>query len=544
LGLLLFPVFCIGQKQYKLELNASKEIKTFLNVETEATYDSLSLVKLSKSIQGEMWKAGYLKSEGSLFFNGDIAQLNIKEGSKISSQLLSIQSVDSNALSFFDLSRFPTFFNSYEELGQYQQRLLYQMENNGYPFAQVSIVDLQLSDDTLMAKMFVDEGPHITLDSLVIKGYDKFSRHVLRYFLNFKKGMLYREKYIARLPELINQVEYLKFNAPPAIAFSEGGSTLYLYVDEVKRNQVDGIVGLNTTPEGETTLNGDFQLRLLNIFKRGEEIQLRWRRPDESVQSLNANLSFPFILGTPLWFSTGLQIFRQDSSFVNTSADGNLKYYLGDGMLLTGGVGYTASNTLQSQQAGFGRFNTVQYRIGLELLKTNRVLIPTKGYLLRAYGFSANRNASDVITTQYGWSVNSAYYLNIKTRNVLLFELNAESLFGENLFTNELYRIGGLNTLRGFNEQQLFTSSYAISTLEYRYMLGNYDYLSVFGDVAFAENTAQNSYQSNVYTGLGAGFSFQTNAGIFSLFYAVGRDLDNPFDFRVSKVHFGYVSQF
>ncbi|MDZ7846210.1 MAG: hypothetical protein U5L96_05330 [Owenweeksia sp.] len=54
----------------------------------------------------------------------------------------------------------------------------------------------------------------------------------------------------------------------PAVAFTKTQTLVYLYFEEVKSNQVDGVVGLNTDEEGTVTLNGDFRLRLLNVLKK------------------------------------------------------------------------------------------------------------------------------------------------------------------------------------------------------------------------------------------------------------------------------------
>ena len=40
------------------------------------------------------------------------------------------------------------------------------------------------------------------------------------------------------------------------------------------------------------------------------------------------------------------------------------------------------------------------------------------------------------------------------------------------------------------------------------------------------------------------GGSFETKAGIFSLNYAVGKQLNNPIDFSSAKIHFGFLNQF
>ncbi len=545
-------VFCLllscclkGQSNYLFRLSADEEIEKLLDKQpSDQKIDSLAIWQRMAGYKNQLCRAGYLQSSGRLTFSDSTATLHVDAGPRIVFKALQIMLTDSLYITEPELVLNDGVFQNPEGLANFQEQLAAYLEENGYPFAQSELKELKLQEDTLEAVLHVDPGPYITIDSLVIKGYTKFSPNVLRYFLNFKKGMPYRESYIKELPELIGQVEYLGFTAAPALAFTEEKSTLFLYMKEEKSNQVDGVIGLNTTPEGETTLNGEFQLRLLNVFKTGEEIKLRWRSPDESVQSLNAGLVLPFVFKTPFWLAGSFNIFRQDSSFVNTDAEGLVKYYLGGGSLVSGGIGYKASNTLQNTLSGFGNFTTTQYKLGLELFKTDRVLIPRRGYQINAFGFTASRDNRETVSTQYGWQLLLSKYSLFAKRHVFLTRLNSESLFGEGLFTNELYRIGGLKSLRGFNEQQIFTSSYAIATLEYRYMLNSFDYITAFSDVAFAENTANNLYSSNVYMGIGAGLSFRTNAGIFSLFYALGRDRQNGFDFRTSKIHFGYISRF
>jgi len=44
--------------------------------------------------------------------------------------------------------------------------------------------------------------------------------------------------------------------------------------------------------------------------------------------------------------------------------------------------------------------------------------------------------------------------------------------------------------------------------------------------------------------GFGAGMSFETKAGIFSIMYALGKQFDNPIDMKSAKIHFGIISTF
>jgi hypothetical protein len=46
------------------------------------------------------------------------------------------------------------------------------------------------------------------------------------------------------------------------------------------------------------------------------------------------------------------------------------------------------------------------------------------------------------------------------------------------------------------------------------------------------------------YAGVGVGLALETKSGLFSLAYAAGKNKDLPFNFRESKIHFGFVSLF
>jgi outer membrane protein assembly factor BamA len=109
-----------------------------------------------------------------------------------------------------------------------------------------------------------------------------------------------------------------------------------------------------------------------------------------------------------------------------------------------------------------------------------------------------------------------------------------------------LYRIGGIKTLRGFDEESIYASFYVIGSLEYRYLLEENSYLYFFTDAAYYENLSV-SFAGDRYDtpfGFGTGISFETKAGIFSINYALGKQFDNPIYLKSGKVHFGIVNYF
>lgn len=508
--------------------------------------DSADLHSRITQIKIILFAEAYLMSRATLSQKDTLTVLSISPGARIFGKRFHLKLPEDFALPLVsDLKDTEGVLDS-SRLRKRIDQYLYYLEENGYPFATVTTDDFSLKRDSLRLTLNIEPGPLITIDSIVIKGFDRFPGNVLKYDLRYRKGMLYKESYLRELPELAAQIEYLNMARPPAVAFTKSAAILYLYLEEVKSNQIDGVVGLNTEKDGNVVFTGDLHLRLLHVLKKGEEINIRWRRPDESVQSLNFDFEIPYLFRTPIWLEGNLAIFRQDSTFVNSDAQGLLKYLIESGSFISGGVSYRGSNVLLSDatSTSFQSFNTTFYKLGLELRQTNRIIVPTKGFKLVGYGITGKRKSEDANQDQYGWQIFADQWIRVFPRHIIKVGLQTEAIFGGKLFTNELYRIGGLNTLRGFNEQSIYASRYGIGTLEYRFMIGTYDYLTLFSDFAYVENNAGEEFSSTVFTGLGAGINFQTRGGIFSLFYALGKDDQNQFDLRTSKIHFGYVNRF
>ena len=196
---------------------------------------------------------------------------------------------------------------------------------------------------------------------------------------------------------------------------------------------------------------------------------------------------------------------------------------------------------------------------GIETYNANLdyLLNPRKGYQVKISGSLGNKTIKknpqideklyedlDLKSTLYNAELNANYYFPITKRSIIKLATKNSYTFNENLFENELLRVGGLLTLRGFDEESIFASFYTIETLEYRYILEQNSYLYLFFDGAYYENDRIEKFVSDRPYGFGAGMSFETKAGIFSISYALGKQFNNPIKFSSAKIHFGFVNFF
>ena len=435
----------------------------------------------------------------------------------------------------------------YKELNGLLEKIIRHYENNGYPFATVDLEDIRIREKKLSARLHIEKNDFIRIDSVVTKGYSKTPKNFIRYHLGLKPGMAYSEQQVQQLMSKGGSIEFLTMARAPQVSFTKKNTSLYLYLEEKKANRFNGIIGINTDEDGEVRLNGELYLRLLNSIKKGEELVFSWKRPDENIQTLDIRFQYPFIWNTPVWLSTDFSMFRQDSSFLNLSITGGLEYMLRPGNFLQFHIQRKYSDILLKREnlpSGLNAYSTLYYKIGFRALQLDDWAVPRNGYQLEASVGSGDRESDGARQRQYLYELQLYYYHLLGNRNVLAPVLRSGGIFSDLLFQNELYRIGGLKTLRGFNEKSIFASFYTSATLEYRYLTDRYSYLFAFADGAYVENGVADVNTDLLLIGLGAGISFKTRAGTFSLSYAMGKQEGAGFDFRTAKVHFGFVNQF
>jgi hypothetical protein len=98
--------------------------------------------------------------------------------------------------------------------------------------------------------------------------------------------------------------------------------------------------------------------------------------------------------------------------------------------------------------------------------------------------------------------------------------------------------------LRGFNEEGFLATTKMVNQFELRYLLDQNSCVFLCFDQSFYEKNTQEGYRRDSPYGLGLGTNIGSKVGIFSLAYAIGREQNNPFDFRAGKIHFGYIAYF
>jgi hemolysin activation/secretion protein len=140
----------------------------------------------------------------------------------------------------------------------------------------------------------------------------------------------------------------------------------------------------------------------------------------------------------------------------------------------------------------------------------------------------------------------STYFENhqpVSSRFIIYNKISAGFINSKNLFHNDLFQIGGLNSLRGFNENEFFAKRCALSAMEARYFFEEKSYLMAFYDQGFLNISTVGHSNSNP-SGLGVGMALNVKTGLLKLVYAIGSRKGQTFDIGHSKIHFGFETVF
>lgn len=446
------------------------------------------------------------------------------------------------------------------------EKVLRYYENNGYPFASAQLKNVTVEKSLITALMDVQTNQRILIDSITITGTAKISKAILYNYLSIKPGDLYNESLVKKIPVRIREISFVNQTKPMQIVFTPKGCYINLFLNDKKSSQIDGILGILPANDkgGKTTLTGELRLRLQNSFAHGEVIDLHWQQSKPLTQDLNVKFIYPFLFQSPFGVDAALSIHKQDTTYVDVLGNLGINYFLTGGNYLKFYVKSETSNLLSTK----GLENTttlppyadVKKRmlgLGFRKEQLDYKYNPRKGYSVEANAGAGTRtieknskvnpvvyDSVDLKSAQYDGELIYNSYQAIGKRNVINLGVQGGGILSDNIFTNELFRIGGLRSLRGFDEQSIYASQYVIGKMEYRFILDQGSYLQAFFNVAYYENHSTTQFIHDTPYGFGAGLSFETRLGFFSFNYALGKEFDNPIYIRAAKIHFGIVNYF
>ena len=418
---------------------------------------------------------------------------------------------------------------------------------SGNAFARIKLENItKKKNRSLSANIILLKGVSRTIDSIKVKGYEKFSKSHIKHYAGIKKENKFNKSKLIEKSNILNSLGFVSVTKPPEILFKKDSTIVYLYLKKEKNNLFDGILGFATNEDSQKLIfNGYLNLELNNNLNFGEQFLLNYKADGNDQQNFKAKLTVPYLFKTPFGLITELKIFKRDSTFSTSDQLIKVRYQINTtSKSYIGFKGYESSNLRKdnSTNVDVEDYTSKFILVGLSYTKAqNNILFPIKSifHLDTEIGSREYDNANE---SQIRASLLLHTIFNLNYKNSIYLKNNTELLNSESYFTNELFRFGGINSIRGFNENSIDASFYSVLNSEYRYQINQDIYVHSIIDFAYFENEIIVLKQKLYSFGIGIGL--QTSAGIIKFSIANGNAENQDFNFSNTKIHISISSKF
>ena len=417
---------------------------------------------------------------------------------------------------------------------------------SGNAFSKIRLENIIKNDNELIAQLFIEGGAQRTVDSIAIKGYEKFPRSFLRYYAGVKKGKPFSQKKILSQNDAVDNLGFASSIKPPEALFRKESTTVYFYFQKENDNLFDGILGFATNEETQKLqFNGYLNLELNNNLNFGEQLLINYKADGDDQRNFRVKANLPYLFKSPFGVALELKIFKRDSTFATTEQQARVSYQINPSSTsYVGYKGYESSNLLDQAIAGSSIEDyTSKFLVaGLSFTKLQKTkLFPIKTFI----GLDTeigSRAVTDRKDDQLRFISLINHIFNLNSSNSIYLQNNSSILISDTYLTNELFRFGGINSIRGFNENSIDASLFSVLNTEYRYQFNNGLYAHTIIDLAYFENEIL-SLKQKLYS-FGIGLGLQTKAGLLKLNIANGNTENQTFKFSSTKIHLSLSSRF
>ena len=551
----LFISFCIffslnalGQKLHlKITADSQSDLKTIDSIGYVKNHSNAkSIVDEANSFSEKLKRFGFLENEilenkkqndSTFLFKFQLGQktksIHIYIGRNSELQKLGIleNTEDTLKLAFSETETFLT-------------TTLNTLERRGYSLAKLQLVNLKKQKGILLADLSFETEKLRQVNDIVINGYDKFPEGHKKEIKRRYRNKVFNQESLKNIHNDFNQFQFVTQTKYPEILFMNDTTKVYVYVEKSKPNRFDGFIGFGNDDNGDLKVNGYLDLLLVNSLNVGERFNLYWKSDGNDQKTFNVNIELPYIFRSPLGIKAQLNIFKQDSTFQNTQTAIDLGYYFNYNTRLYIGYQSTESNDIQNLNSStITDFDNSFFTSNFEFTKFRNedFLFPDKT-LINIKGGVGKRNSEASKNNQFFTNIDLRHNFYLNNKNIVAIRSQNFLLQSDSYITNELFRFGGINSIRGFNENSLQANLFSSILTEYRYVLAPTIYVHSIIDFGYYQDKTTDN-DGNLL-GLGFGFGLLTKNGLFNIVYANGSTDNQQIKLSNSIVHISFKARF
>lgn len=549
LGLILFFCFqfSLGQNFY-LNIKGTSEVenKTIDSLQYENKHASVaSILEEQKRFENKLTNQGFFDWQllEQKKVNDSSFVFKFSLGNALKNNTIYVGKLSAEEKSLLQLEK-DTLIITTSEVENFMKSKIALLEKKGYSLANLQLVNQRRIENNLISDLQVKLNAKRNITDLVIVGYDKFPAGIKKAITKKAKKATFNQDNLKQINDTFDKLQFVNQIKYPEILFTTDSTKIFVYVEKSKPNKFDGFIGFSNDDQSKLTFNGYLDLQLQNILNTGEKFNLYWKNDGNRQTSFNIGTELPYIFKSPIGIKANLKIFKQDSTFQNTVTDLNLGYYFSYNTKAYIGYQKTTSVDIQNTNSfSLNDFTNTFLTSSFEHLELNldSFIFPEKAKVFVKFG-TGNRTIASQKTSQFFTQLDMNYNFNLNSKNSIFVRNQTFYLQSDDYVINELFRFGGINSIRGFNENSLQANAFSGIIAEYRYLLASNLYLHSITDFGYFQD--KTSKIEDRLLGLGFGFGLFTKNGLFNLVYANGSTSEQAIKLSNSIVHISFKTNF
>ena len=540
-----FPILFFGQQVNFLEIYKNLELFKAEKINSNRVRELVNNILLSEI------ESGYFTCNvDSINLKNQKLKIYLQTGNLISLNSIKVNLPNSLSLKLREnFNSDKTYFNA-NDFSEKIKKWIILMNNNGFPFAEFEFEKSEIINSKINLICNLISGPLVKIDSIINPEITKKELQLVYKFTDIRNGDLFELNKIYKISENIKNTGFIEEIRPPAYEFIDNKASIYTYFKPQSKNSINGLVGIQPGENETVQFTGNVALNFQNALSYGEVLKFNWRRMFNSSQNLIAELSYPFLFNTNFEVQGGLDMIKKDSSFFNFNSKLIINYKSNSNF--SNGFLFTNNNSTNLLEDDYSSTSVNSFGFVTNFKKLDNPFNPRKGFKIKseiAYGwketYAIDTVANNILKSpNFNGNLSFSSYLSLLKRTTFKIKLSGSIIQNNILYENELTRIGGYKTIRGFDEESIWVSSFVLGNFEFRYLIDEKSNVFLFSDFAWTESKTNNFLMEDYFQSFGFGTNISMPNGLLTLIYGLGRKIDNPFLIRTGKIHLGFTSYF
>ncbi len=409
---------------------------------------------------------------------------------------------------------------------------------NGFARAHWALDTVAERSDTNHVQYSLMSGNMISMDSLFLSQSSIIRPSVLQTMMGWKSGKTFiYEEFESNLQSIspLNVIQVSK----PQYYFTHHTVNTRVDVKSVISNELDGMMGLANDPSGKPVLLGQLKVKWINAFRHADEMNIDWQRQAKSTQRLQFSFQIPYCFRSHFGWSLQSDIYKKDSTFFQSKLDLGLQYKFQPQQSINFQFQRQKTSRLNDTQ----NVNILHSLVGMEY----RQLWMGERYSFRTYLFAGKGNRQfyslDSTSKSPMWKSQLKLELALFVKS-LYFQTSVQNWLLSKQADQQIewYRIGGNQTLRGFQQESIFVRNGQCVQINLGYGNRTGSRLYIFYDWGIFNSSPDK--KRSIYSSFGPGAQLPTTGGNILLHYGWGIYPQTPLQLKNGVFNLSYQVYF